>query len=249
MSHNTTSGGGRTTRAVCATGQRSLRRVRKLRRKGRGRERSMRGPLGCGRQPPGASEVERQAETADFRLGVAHLGSALICSKSMDCRRSRSLTVITASSSGGASSCGRGCGRGGARASARRRLPGAGRCSSAGGVPSSKASAIACCAAFGSRQNRSKARSNSSRCSCRCTISPRNAALTWARLPRSTCSSACPAATTSAGPSGSPARRSSRAKWTMLDGSLLRAWDGSAGCGIPVVSGPVGDGVMAGRSG
>src|SRR4051812_40112094 len=72
--------------------------------------------------------------------------------------------------------------------------------------------ATACSAAVGSRQNRLNAWSNTSWCSWRWIIAVRRAVRATVRLPRSTRDNACCAAIVSAGPTGSPVRRSSRAK-------------------------------------
>ena len=179
------------------------------------RRRSAVGPSGSGR-----SRRVRRRSRGRTRRRISRLASAIsstpIASKSICCSFSWSDTVSTASATGGSSSCRRCCFCGGAKASATRREAGGARSCFFSFCASSSAIATACSAAVGSRQNRAKAWSNTSWCSRRCTITLRSAVRTSARLPISTSDRACWPASVSAGPTGSPARRSRRAKCMTL---------------------------------
>ena len=91
--------------------------------------------------------------------------------------------------------------------------------------------AAACSAAVGSRQNRAKAWSNTSWCSCRWIITARSAVRVSVLLPSSISDRACCAASVSAGPTGNPARRSRRAKCMTLAASVGAASVGAASVG------------------
>ena len=176
--------------------------------------RSMRGPSGSGRSRRVAAEVERQHEAADFCLGARDLGGAH-ASKSMrlqpflladgERRVERGRLVF-----GGCAAC---AGRRALRPRGRRRRGASGGFA----LPaSSTAIAPACRAAAGSRQNRAKAWSNTSACSCRCTIVARSAARASRGCRDRPVPGRAMAAIDSAGPTGRPARRSSRAKCITL---------------------------------
>ena len=225
MSHNTTSGGGRVIwrlRAISRISPPWRRLVRMVRR------RSMAGPIGSGR----LRRVRRRSSGSRRRLIsclAALISAALMASKSMVCRRSRSLTVSTASICGGSSFGLDGGGRLGAIASATRLAAGGGRSCFFSFCASISAIAAACSATAGSRQNNANACSNTSACSWRWIIAVRNAVRVSPRLPRSTSVTARCAARVSDGPTGSPARRSSLAKCRMLAPRLPSGADPAPG--------------------
>src|SRR4029077_8816445 len=101
--------------------------------------------------------------------------------------------------------------RGGASASAMRLVRGRSRSPLPWIVGSSKA--IICSSNLGSRQKASSAWSKISCCSCRSSITAESAAWTSSRCEKPTASIASRAAITRSGPTGTPARRRTRAKW------------------------------------
>ena len=232
MSHNTTSGGGRTTRSARARSTSSP-PCRKPARKVAAM--SMRLPWVAGR----SRRVRRRSSGRRRRRissRAAVISAALIASKSIVCSRSESLTVRTASISGASSVSRRS--RRSLNASATRRLPAAGRASDFGALSPSSAIAASNCAAAGSRQNKSNAPSNTSACSCRCTMVARRAVRMSAREATPVWSSAATAASISAGPTGSPARAQQPGELQHIGcegaaGLIFKDWRG-----LPSLSGP-----------
>ena len=187
------------------------------------RRRSVTGPFWSGRR-----RRVRRRSSGSTRRRISRFASLIsaapIASKSICWSRSCSDTVIDMSRGGGSSLCCGGLSFFDAKASATRREAGGARSGLGFFCASSRAIAAACSAAEGSRQNKAKAWSKTSLCSWRWIIAVRSAVHACVFAARSIWVSASCAAIVSAGPTGSPARRSRRAKCMTLAAILGFGW-------------------------
>ena len=180
-----------------------------------------RGPRRIRPQPAGAAQVQRQHQAADLRFARRRFrrrpsprnpSSAAAPGRRRSAPRRSSAAPPRAS----ASVASRLAHRLGDAAAAGRRASPAWAPSARPAAPSPRPARRP----TGSRQNSANAWSNTSWCSWRWIITVRSAVRAWSRSPRSIWVSACCAAIVSAGPTGRPARRSSRAKCMTLAASV-----------------------------